>query len=53
MDRRIWQHYDIVLLISLLLLLLYGVAVIYSASHTIDRAKDAAVRQAIFAATIS
>jgi rod shape determining protein RodA len=49
MDRRVWQHYDVVLLASLLLLLIYGVAVIYSASHTIDRIKDSAVRQAIFA----
>ena len=50
MNKRIWQHYDLVLLASLVLLLVYGVAVIYSASHTIDRVKDYAVRQAIFAA---
>ena len=50
MNRRIWQHYDLVLLVSLILLLIYGVAVIYSASHTIDRVADSATRQAIFAA---
>jgi cell division protein FtsW (lipid II flippase) len=50
MNRRIWQHYDRVLLASLLLLLLYGVAMIYSASHTIDRVSDSAARQAVFAA---
>ena len=49
MDKRIWQHYDVVLLGSLVLLLIYGVAVIYSASHTIDKVKDSAVRQAVFA----
>lgn len=50
MNRRAWQHYDLVLLASLVLLLIYGVAVIFSASHAIERVKDSAVRQAIFAA---
>jgi rod shape determining protein RodA len=50
MNRRIWQHYDTVLLAALLLLLIYGVAIIYSASHAIDRVRDSAVRQAVFAA---
>jgi len=49
MDRRLWQHYDLWLLGALLLLLIYGVAMIYSASHTIDRVKDAALRQGVFA----
>lgn len=49
MNRRTWQHYDLVLLASLILLLIYGVAVIFSASHAIERVKDSAVRQAIFA----
>jgi rod shape determining protein RodA len=49
MDRRIWQHYDFFLLGVLVLLLAYGVAVIYSASHTIEAVQDAAVRQAVFA----
>jgi rod shape determining protein RodA len=50
MDRRIWTNYDLVLLGATLLLLIYGVAVIYSASHTIDAVRDSATRQAIFAA---
>jgi rod shape determining protein RodA len=50
MSRRIWQHYDLVLLASLLLLLVYGVAVIYSASHAIERVSNSALRQAVFAA---
>jgi len=49
MDRRLWQHYDFVLLGALLLLLTYGVAIVYSASHTIDAVRDAALRQAVFA----
>ena len=48
MDRRIWQHYDLFLLGALLLLLVYGVAVIYSASHTIEKVRDSALRQAVF-----
>ena len=50
MDRRVWRNYDFVLLGTTLLLLLYSVAMIYSASHAIDRVKDSAIRQAIFAA---
>ena len=49
MDKRLWQHYDFVLLGALLLLLVYGVAVVYSASHTIEAVRDAALRQAVFA----
>lgn len=49
MDKRVWQHYDLFLLGALLLLLVYGVVVIYSASHAIDAVKDAALRQAVFA----
>ena len=50
MDRRVWQHYDLFLFCALLLLLGYGVAIIYSASHSIDAVKDSAIRQAVFAA---
>jgi rod shape determining protein RodA len=49
MDKRIWQHYDLFLLGALLLLLVYGVAVVYSASHTIEKVNDSALRQAVFA----
>ena len=49
MDRRLWQHYDFVLLGALLLLLAYGVAIVYSASHTIEAVRDSALRQAVFA----
>jgi len=50
MDRRIWHNYDLVLLGAVLLLLLYGIAMIYSASHDIEKINDSAIRQAIFAA---
>jgi rod shape determining protein RodA len=50
MDKRIWRNYDFVLLTATLLLLVYGVAMIYSASHTLGAVKDSAMRQAIFAA---
>jgi rod shape determining protein RodA len=49
MDRRIWHNYDFVLSGAVLLLLIYGIAVIYSASHDISTISNAAVRQAIFA----
>jgi rod shape determining protein RodA len=49
MDKRIWQHYDLFLLGAMLLLLVYGVAMIYSASHTIEKVQDSALRQAVFA----
>jgi rod shape determining protein RodA len=48
MKRRTWQDYDVILLVATLLLLIYGVAVIYSASHTLGEVKDSALRQAIF-----
>jgi rod shape determining protein RodA len=50
MDKRIWHNYDWILLGATLLLLMYGVAVIYSASHSIDRISDSAMRQTVFAA---
>lgn len=49
MDRRIWRNYDFVLLIATLLILVIGVAMIYSASHAIPRVRDSALRQTIFA----
>jgi rod shape determining protein RodA len=49
MDRRIWRNYDLVLLGATLLVLILGVAMIYSASHAIPAIKDSALRQAIFA----
>jgi rod shape determining protein RodA len=49
MDKRFWRNYDFVLLGATFLLLLYGIAMIYSASHAIDRVSDYAMRQAIFA----
>ena len=48
MDRRIWYNYDWILQGATVLLLIFGVAVIYSASHTIDRISDSALRQAVF-----
>jgi rod shape determining protein RodA len=50
MDRRIWRNYDFVLLGTTLVVLILGVAMIYSASHAIPLIKDYAQRQAIFAA---
>ncbi|MBN1582923.1 MAG: rod shape-determining protein RodA [Anaerolineae bacterium] len=50
MDRRIWHNYDFALLVPTLLLLGYGVLMIYSASHDVEAIKDSAIRQAIFAA---
>jgi rod shape determining protein RodA len=49
MGKRIWRNYDFVLLGATCLLLAYGIAMIYSASHAIDRVSDSAVRQAVFA----
>jgi len=49
MDRRIWHNYDFVLLGATFLLLVYGIAMIYSASHTTGSVSDSALRQAIFA----
>jgi len=50
MDRRIWNNYDLLLLVATILLLVYGVAMIYSASHSFEQVSDSAIRQAIFAA---
>ena len=50
MNKRIWRNYDFVLLGATLLILVLGIAVVYSASHTISTIKNAAARQAIFAA---
>lgn len=50
MDRRVWQRYDFVLTITTMLLLGYGVMMIYSASHDVPAIADSAMRQAIFAA---
>ena len=50
MDRHFWHNYDFVLLGAVLLLMIYGVAVVYSASHDISTISNAALRQAIFAA---
>jgi rod shape determining protein RodA len=50
MGRRFWHNYDFVLLGAVLLLLIYGVAVVYSASHDISSISNAALRQAVFAA---
>lgn len=49
MDKRIWRNYDFSLLGATALLVMYGVAMVYSASHTIDVIQRYAVRQAIFA----
>lgn len=49
MERRIWRNYDLLMFGATFLLMVLGVAVIYSASHTIDNIRDAALRQAIFA----
>jgi rod shape determining protein RodA len=50
LDKRIWRNYDVVLLGATLLLLVYGVAVVYSASHAITLVQNYAIRQAIFGA---
>lgn len=50
MNRDIWRNFDLVLLIVTLLLLFYGVMMIYSASHDVERIKDSAIRQVIWAA---
>ena len=49
MDKRVWRDYDFALLGATLMLLVYGVFMIYSASHTLESVKDSAVRQAVFA----
>ncbi|MBN1936496.1 MAG: rod shape-determining protein RodA [Anaerolineae bacterium] len=48
MNRRVWYNFDIILFIATLLLLVYGVAMIYSASHDVERIKGSAVRQIIW-----
>lgn len=50
MDRRLWRNYDLLLLGATILLLIYGVLMIYSASHDIDAISKSAMRQAVFAA---
>jgi rod shape determining protein RodA len=50
MDRRTWRNYDFVLLGATLVVLVLGIAMVYSASHAIPAIDDAALRQAIFAA---
>jgi rod shape determining protein RodA len=50
MDRRIWRNYDFVLLGATLLALTLGVAMVYSASHSITMIQNSALRQAVFAA---
>ncbi len=49
MNRRIWNNFDIVLFIATLLLLVYGVMMIYSASHDVERIKGSAIRQVVWA----
>ncbi len=50
MDKRIWRNYDFVLLGATFLALILGVAIVYSASHTISSIQNSALRQAVFAA---
>ena len=49
MDKRIWRNFDFVLLGATVLALILGVAIVYSASHTISSIQHSALRQAIFA----
>jgi rod shape determining protein RodA len=48
MDKRIWRNFDYVLLGGTVLTLILGVAIVYSASHTITSIQHSAMRQAIF-----
>ncbi len=49
MNRHIWYNIDPILFVAVLVLLAYGVLMIYSASHDVERIKDSAVRQVIWA----
>lgn len=50
MDKRIWRNYDFMLLGATILALILGIAIVYSASHTISSIQNSALRQAVFAA---
>jgi rod shape determining protein RodA len=50
MDKRFWRNFDFVLLGAMVAVLILGVAMIYSASHSIPKIENSAFRQAIFGA---
>jgi rod shape determining protein RodA len=49
MDRRIWRRFDFVLLAATILLIIFGVAMIYSATINTPGLEGLATRQAIYA----
>ncbi|MDA8189477.1 MAG: rod shape-determining protein RodA [Dehalococcoidales bacterium] len=52
MGTKIWRHFDFVILLSALLLIGYGMAMIYSATYQPDKpflVSDLVIRQAIYA----
>lgn len=49
MDRRIWRRFDFVLLVATILLIAFGVAMIYSATINTPGLEGLALRQAFYA----
>ena len=49
MDRRIWRRFDFVLLAAIILLITFGVAMIYSATINTPGLEGLATRQALYA----
>jgi rod shape determining protein RodA len=49
MNRRIWRRFDLVLLAATVLLIIFGVAMIYSATINTPGLEGLAIRQAVYA----